>query len=81
MIGTSTNLVVDGLFIKSQGYGLAMFEISKVGIPAAIVGCAYLLMTSRWLLPDRRPAISQTDDPRSYTAEMLVASDSPLIGK
>ena len=65
LIGTSTNLVVDGLFIKSQGYGLPMFEISKVGIPAAIVGCAFIMLTSRWLLPDRRPAISQTDDPRS----------------
>jgi len=81
LIGTSTNIVVDGLFIKSQGYGLPMFEISKVGIPAAIVGCAFILLTSPWLLPDRRPAISQTDDPRSYTAEMLVAADSPLIGK
>ncbi len=81
LIGTSTNLVVDGLFIKSQGYGLAMFEVGKVGIPAAIVGCVYIMLTSRWLLPDRRPAISNTDDPRSYTAEMLVAADSPLIGK
>lgn len=81
LIGTSTNLVVDGLFIKSQGYGLPMFEISKVGIPAAIVGCAFIMLTSRWLLPDRRPAISHSDDPRSYTAEMLVAPDSPLVGK
>jgi di/tricarboxylate transporter len=81
LIGTSTNLVVDGLFIKSQGYGLPMFEISKVGIPAAIAGCVYIMLTSRWLLPDRRPAISHSDDPRSYTAEMLVAPDSPLVGK
>ncbi|MBI2824930.1 MAG: SLC13 family permease [Planctomycetia bacterium] len=101
LIGTSTNIVVDGLFIKaqkegaiaanmpgeagevteSQKYGLAMFEITKIGVPAAIVGCAYILLTSPWLLPDRRPAISQQDDPRSYTAEMLVEPDSPLVGR
>ncbi|HVU86651.1 MAG TPA: SLC13 family permease [Pirellulales bacterium] len=81
LIGTSTNLVVDGLYIKSQGTGLAMFEVSKVGIPAAIAGCAFIMLTAKWLLPDRRPAISHSDDPRSYTAEMLVAADSPLVGK
>ena len=81
LIGTSTNLVVNGLFIKSQGYGLPMFEITKVGLPAAIVGCLFILSTNRWLLPDRRPAISQSDDPRNDTAEMLVQPDSPLVGK
>ena len=58
-----------------------MFDITWVGVPAAIVGCAYIVLTSRWLLPDRRPAISPQDDPREYTVEMLVEPDSPLVGK
>lgn len=61
--------------------GLGLFEISWVGVPAAIIGVLFVAIASRWLLPDRRPAISQQDDPREYTAEMLVAPESPLVGK
>jgi len=81
LIGTSTNLVVNGLYIKQMGHGLGMFDIAWVGVPAAIAGCAYIVLTSNWLLPDRRPAISPQDDPRKYTAELMVEPDSPLVGK
>ena len=81
LIGTSTNLVVNGLYIKQMGHGLGMFDIAWVGVPAAIAGCAYIVLTNRWLLPDRRPAISPQDDPRKYTAELMVEPDSPLVGK
>ncbi|MGH7194532.1 MAG: SLC13 family permease [Candidatus Saccharimonadales bacterium] len=109
LIGTSTNLVVDGqvkqevsrrlaaaknagvsdaqaaeLFEKETGLpaaGLAMFDVTWVGLPAALIGCAFVVLTSRWLLPDHKPAISNLDDPRSYTIEMLVEPESPLAGK
>ena len=85
LIGTSTNLVVDGLlreWLKThEGRALQMFDISPVGIPAAIVGCLYMVFFSRWLLPDRRPAMSQLDDPREYTIEMLVPPESPLVNQ
>lgn len=81
LIGTSTNLVVNGMLIAREGYGLPVFEITKVGLPAAIVGCLFLLVTHRWLLPDRAPVLAQLDDPRQYTVEMTVEPDSPLIGK
>jgi len=81
LIGTSTNLVVQGMLIQKTGQGLGMFDISWIGIPAAIVGGFFIVLTSRWLLPDRRPAISMLDDPREYTVEMQVPHDSPLVGK
>lgn len=99
LIGTSTNLVVQGLLVKEaaaqqaaaqQGASipdkarlapLRMFDISWVGVPAAIVGGAYLILAGRWLLPDRRPAISMQDDPKEYTVEMQVEADSSLVGK
>ncbi len=81
LIGTSTNLVVQGMLIKQTGSGLGMFDISWIGVPAAIVGGLFIVGTSRWLLPDRRPAISTLDDSREYTVEMQVARDGPLIGK
>ena len=54
-----------------------MFSIPPIGLPAAIIGVTFIVLTSRWLLPDRRPAVSPTDDPRRYTLEMLVDRDGP----
>ena len=81
LIGTSTNLVVDGLLRNSGRPGMGMFELAWVGVPSAAIGLAYILVFSRWLLPDRKPAISTLDDPREYTVEMMVPEGSPLVGK
>ncbi len=83
LIGTSTNLVVNGLLIQSFGpeAGLSMFEIGYIGLPVAVVGLGYLLVAGA-LLPERRPAIrALLDDPRQYTVEMLVEAGSPLVGR
>lgn len=81
LIGTSTNLVVHGLMIKSGYPGLGMFELARVGIPATVLGISYILLSSRWLLPDRKPVISQLSDVRQYTIEMIVQPGSPLVGQ
>lgn len=82
LIGTSTNLVVYGLLRTTTDLpALRMFDLTWVGLPCAVVGISYILLTSRWLLPERRPAISPLDDPREYTVEMRVTPDSPLIGQ
>jgi di/tricarboxylate transporter len=83
LIGTSTNLVVQGMIIKELGpqHKLGMFAISWVGVPAALIGGLYVVFAARYLLPDRRPALSTNDDPKQYTVEMQVEADSPLVGK
>jgi len=81
LIGTSTNMMVNGQLDRAGLNGLTMFEISKIGIPVTIVGIAYAVLTVRWLLPDRRSAIGQLQDPKEYTVEMMVDSSSPLVGK
>jgi di/tricarboxylate transporter len=81
LIGTSTNLVVNGWIIEELNHpGLGMFEISIIGIPVVIVGIVYILIAQRWLLKDRRPAISPSDDAREYTVEMMVENDGRLVG-
>ena len=81
LIGTSTNLVVNGLLISATDLpGLKLFDIAVVGLPCAITGMIYLFVTHRWLLPSRKPVISETDDVRQYTVEMMVSVDSPLTG-
>ena len=82
LIGTSTNLVVNGLLIKETGSdGLAMLELAWVGVPVILIVFIFILVGSKWLLPERLPAISRYDDAREYTVEMLVENNSKLSGK
>ena len=82
LIGTSTNLVVAGLAAEHTNLPpLKMFDIAWVGVPCALVGLTYVLLVSRRLLPDRRPAVSLEDDPREYTVEMIVDPGGPLVGQ
>ncbi|HEX5106130.1 MAG TPA: SLC13 family permease [Pirellulaceae bacterium] len=99
LIGTSTNLVVQGQVQKEidkqaaaakQGAAvppgqlvqpLGMFDITWVGVPAALIGGIYVVFAARWLLPDRKAPLSTVADPREYTVEMQVEADSPLAGK
>jgi len=87
LIGTSTNLVISGLYAQAitdgriTGRPLQMFDVSWVGVPVALAGCAFVILLNKWLLPDRRPALSHLQDPRQYTLEMMVEPTSPLVGK
>lgn len=53
LFGTSTNLVVNGLLVESGFPQLGVFEVSKVGLPCALVGVLFLVTASRHLLPPR----------------------------
>jgi di/tricarboxylate transporter len=82
LIGTSTNLVVNGLLKTEAGHpGLGLLDIAAVGLPVTLAVVGFVLLTGRRLLPDRGPAMAQFADPRQYTVEMLVEAGSPLEGK
>ncbi|HUF73789.1 MAG TPA: SLC13 family permease [Gammaproteobacteria bacterium] len=82
LIGTSTNLIVNGLLIEdATERGLAFFEIAWVGLPVAIVGLVYVVVFARWLLPERIAPIGELSDPREYTVEMIVTDDGSLAGR
>ena len=82
LIGTSTNIIVNGWLISElQHPGLGMFEMTKVAAPIALVGLVFIIITQKWLLKERKPAISPTDDPRNYTVEMIVKSGGAMVGR
>ena len=82
LIGTSTNLVVQGMLIKSHLRPMGFFEIGWVGLPCALLGAIYLLTIGRKLLPDRKDLIEQLDlTRREYLVEMLVQPGCRLVGK
>lgn len=83
LIGTSTNLVVDGV---ARTLGLApftLFEIAWVGIPVVAAGIVYMTLIGRRLLPDRDTLAELLPDPgkRQFLAEVLVPLGSPLVGR
>lgn len=79
IIGTSTNLVVNGLLTSETGKGFGFFEIAWVGIPCAVAGFLYVLAFGKWLLPGRKSAIEAFSNPKEYTIEMIVEPASSLI--
>jgi di/tricarboxylate transporter len=82
LIGTSTNLVVNGLLVDAiGGSGLKLFDITPIGVPCGIAGLVYTFFAQQWLLPERKAVLSDTDDLREYTVEMMVEPDTPLVGK
>ncbi len=82
LIGTSTNLVVNGLMIDHDLPGLKLFEIGLVGVPYAVIGLAYLYLIGQHTLPNRRELLEQLGDSRrEYVAEMSVRPGCRLIGQ
>ncbi len=82
LIGTSTNLVVNGLLVEQAGLpGLGMFDLTWVGLPIAAAVVLFVMLFSRHLLPDREEPLAHGDSIREYMAEMLVDPRSPLAGQ
>jgi len=83
IIGTSTNLIVDGV---AQEHGLApfgIFEITAPGIIVGLLGIAYLVVAGPWLLPERWPSFGTEDvrARRDFVTELFVAEESDLAGR
>ena len=92
LIGTSTNLVLDGLIddaietnMVKEGHTLGMFELSKVGIFIALTGLFYLIMISRYLLPEKRDTAIDEEDENGNTdmvyVEAMPSTRFPGLGK
>lgn len=91
LVGTSTNLVVNGLMARAVVADpshatdlkpLWLFELAMVGIPCALAGTAYMLTIGRKLMPDRKDMLESFDaQRRDYLVNVRVEPDCVLIGK
>lgn len=77
LIGTSTNLIVNGFVEQSGEPALGFFDFTLLGILVLAAGTVVLVIGSHWL-PDNSKNASQAT-PYYLTAH--VRSDSQLIGK
>ena len=81
LIGTSTNLVVNGLLLDQVGSpGLGMFDLAWIGLPITVSTLLFVLLFSGKLLPEREEPLVHGDNIREYTTEMMVEEGSPLEG-
>ena len=81
VIGTSTNLVVHGLMIESGIGGMSFFEITKVGLPIAIIGLLLISTLGYRMLPDRKePMIELGENTREFVVELKVESNYQHLG-
>jgi di/tricarboxylate transporter len=82
LIGTSTNLIVNGMAVDNGFESLGIFEFSAVGLPMLILGILYLTFFSNKLLPSKKTDSDQMyEQSREFFIETQVKGGSPLIGK
>lgn len=83
MIGTSTNILVDGVARKAGMEPFGMFEITGAGLILSVVGMLYMMTLGKRLLPER-DTLSKLLGPRldrTFMTELRVPPSSPVIGK
>ena len=81
LIGTSTNLVVNGQYQEITGNpSLHLFSITAISLPVVLAGLAFMWIFFPRLLPDRstKQAFANL---KEFTLEVSVAKNGPLVGK
>ncbi len=82
LVGTSTNLVVNGFLVDSGFKPLGIFSFTPFAFLGVFLGVLYIALVAPKLLPDRKDSISQLlKNRRKYLVETLVLDSSPIIGK
>ena len=82
LIGTSTNLIVNGLAMEMGEESLAFFDFVSVGLPMLVVGLLYLFFFSNKLLPNKKDVMKEMiAESRNYFIETQIPSTSHIDGK
>jgi di/tricarboxylate transporter len=83
LIGTSTNIVVNGALVKNHVTPMTMFELAPVGVPLAIVGIIYLTIFGPRLIPARSSITGslEIENRTSPLYHILVTESSQMVGK
>lgn len=81
LIGSSTNLLVNDVLVRTTDLSLSFFTQFVPGIILAAIGATFIVIAGPWLIPDREseePALQSTG--QQYIAQIRVTQDHPLDG-
>jgi di/tricarboxylate transporter len=88
LIGGAVNLIVAGMTADAIASGelpgmqpIRMFDLSWIGVPAALVGLLYLIYIAPLLLRRVRSEVADTTPIGRYLCEFQVESDGSLDGR
>ena len=83
LIGTSTNILVDGVAAREGLEHFSLFEIAPLGIAVLVAGALFLGLFGDRLLPVRQSMGVLLSDRKKmkYFTEVAIPEDSPLIGQ
>ncbi len=83
LIGSSSNILANNIYVRAGNTPLNLFEISKLGIFIFLIVVVYFLTVGRFLLPKREGHTDITDPYKKmkYNADAILPPESGLIGK
>ncbi len=83
LIGTSTNLLVDGVARANGMEPFSLFEITPLGLILVAYGMGYIALVGPRLLPERTSMAALLSDrsKKKFFTEAVIPPDSNLIGR
>jgi di/tricarboxylate transporter len=92
LIGTPPNIVVSDLLMENGFSSFSFFDFTPIGLVLLITGIIFIVLTSRWLLPDHQSTteLQRIDSPEELVEvyklpedlyRLRVREGSPLQGK
>lgn len=79
LLGSSSNLVVAGLYLSSTGKSMNVFAPLLPGVIVAVVGLLMVVLLQRYI-PERDSPEHSFETTSDYTVELLVPTDNPAVG-
>lgn len=83
MIGTSTNLTIQGLVQADRNFAFPFFAPAPIGIVCFVALLCYMSLAAPWLLPNNRSGMLRQarDQVKDHVCEVYVSEHSTAIGK